>query len=859
LEQLLDWHIDRLSKEETELVYWLAIEREPVNLVALYNNVISSVSRKNMPSTLQTIQRRIPLERVGSAHFTLQPVLLEHVTERLVTEIVDGIERAIPSIIRAGSRPFSKISRVAINAVQAFNDFPLIKATAKENVRESQRRLILGPVAERLAAAHGRELNTVVGCLLDVWRRETSGELGYIIGNIINLLSYLSIDMHGFNFSHLPIWQACLHDVNLHSTDFSFCRFRHTTFRHPFGTVFSVCYSPDGEFIAIGDDNGEIRLFFAANGQPGFRCVGHSDVVSAVAFSPQGNLIASASYDNTVRLWDSRDGRCINIFVGHRGWVYALAFSADGKTLATVSEDGTCRLWDVQTGKWASPKIQETGFLASVAFSPDGKMLAVAGRSRIVSLFRISDLKNPIQLVRHEARVSALAFSSQGDLLASAGEDHQIHLWRPDQGSHVATFSGHSDSINSLSFSSAGDILASASMDHTVRLWSTVRRECVGELRVAPARIWAVQCNPTNRTLATGSEDGAVRVWDMDTCECIMTLRGYSNKTWSLCFSSTQSLLAAANEDGLVRLWNIQEGRTRMELRGHASRVWAVACSPDGRWVASASDDLSVRLWNLQSGACRYVMHGHADWIRALAFDPTSQVLASAAEDGRILLWDVSTGAQVMQIECARTRLLFSVAFYANGRCIAAGGEGNRIHLFSSKDGARIGELTGHDGWVSAIVPLNPEAFTFASCSEDGTVKLWDLEQMACIGTLTVGCKVWCGSYYNRGESFVSGSEDGMLGLWSLKSGRCESQARAHQGAVWSLAVNPTGDVLATAGNDGSVRLWHLPELMPYAAAGTLRPARPYEGMNITGATGITSAQTDALLALGAINMPSIH
>ena len=47
----------------------------------------------------------------------------------------------------------------------------------------------------------------------------------------------------------------------LHATDFSFTEFRHSTFRHAFGTVFSIDYSPNGELIAVGDDNGEVRHY----------------------------------------------------------------------------------------------------------------------------------------------------------------------------------------------------------------------------------------------------------------------------------------------------------------------------------------------------------------------------------------------------------------------------------------------------------------------------------------------------------------------------------------------------------------------------------------------------------------------
>jgi WD40 repeat protein len=251
-------------------------------------------------------------------------------------------------------------------------------------------------------------------------------------------------------------------------------------------------------------------------------------------------------------------------------------------------------------------------------------------------------------------------------------------------------------------------------------------------------------------------------------------------------------------------------------------------------------------------------MHGHSDWIRTLAFDPSGRVLGSAGEDGRIFIWDVASGTRVTQIEGAMSRV-FAVAFCDKGRCVVAGGAGNTIHLFSPKDGSRIGELAGHEGWVSAIVSPDASGINFASCSEDGTVKLWDLARRECTGTLVVGCKVWCGSFCDRGESFLSGSEDGTLRRWALKSRHCESEARAHQGAVWSLAVNSDEDTVATAGNDGNIRLWRLPDNAPYSPVSTLRPARPYEGMNITNATGLTSAQTEALLALGAIRIPSIQ
>jgi WD40 repeat protein len=847
LEDLLDWHVDRLPPAETELIYWLAIEREPVTLTTLYDDLIHPLSRERIASTLQSLQRRIPLEHVPPHQFALQPVLIEHLTARLVNRVASAFSAGIQR---------SKTDADDLSRLQSMlNSHSLCKATAKESVRAAQQRLILGPIAEQLTLSAGnRNLRSLLMGFLDRWRRENWNEPGYAAGNIINLLTHLNIDLHGADFSHLRVWQASLHDVKLHSTDFSFADFHHTSFRHAFGTAFSLAYSSDGEFIAVGDDNGEIRLFFAKNGQLHMRCAGHADVISAIAFSADGQVMGSASFDNTIRLWNMKDGQCTSVLLGHDGWVYSLDFSPDGRTLASASEDGTWRLWDIETGACARVVTEEPGFVAAVTFSPDGQLLAVGGSSGTVNLFRTSDLDHKTRLLGHTGRIRSLAFSRQGDLLASGAEDRDILLWRPEDGTLLATLSGHSGAVMSLSFSDIGDVLASGSDDHTVRLWSTGRRECVGQLYASASRIWSVDCSPTGRSVAAASEDSAVRIWDIDTCQHLATLRGYSNKTWSLTFCQESSRLVAGNEDSLVRVWDVRQAATTLELRGHESRIWAIARSGDGKYVASASDDLTVRIWDLQSGTCVHILRGHADWIRSVAFSPDSQLLASGGEDGKIIVWDVHTGGSRTIIEGHIPRV-FSIAFCGDESYLAAGGADHDIHLFSPHDGARLGILRGHDGWLSTVIPF--DRIMLGSCSEDGTARIWDLAQKACTREFVVGHKVWCGAFCAPWGSFLTGSEDGTIRRWSLSSGFCEAEVRAHQGSVWSLAVNEPPGLIASAGDDGVIRLWQLPQLMPSTSPNVLRSPRPYEGMNITGATGLTLEQRNALAALGAIEIPS--
>jgi WD40 repeat protein len=118
----------------------------------------------------------------------------------------------------------------------------------------------------------------------------------------------------------------------------------------PFGgeEVYALAFSPGGEALAAGEEDGTVRLWDVAGGHERWHLRGHEDIVHSLAFSPDGRLLASGGLvDNGVCLYEVASGKVLRRYAGHEGAVAVLAFAPGGGTLASGSWDTTVLLWDV--------------------------------------------------------------------------------------------------------------------------------------------------------------------------------------------------------------------------------------------------------------------------------------------------------------------------------------------------------------------------------------------------------------------------------------------------------------------------------------------------------------------------------
>ncbi len=837
IRDVLDQQFERLSNLEKEIMYWLAINREPVSLSNLREDIVSPTPPQKLVEALESLVRRSLIEQ-SAATFTLQPVVMEYATQVLIERVCEEITTENFDLFRC----------------HAF-----MKATAKDYIKETQIRLILQPLINELLAIFRSKkgIEKQLTQILAKLREESAQEPGYSGGNILNLFSQLQTDLSGYDFSNLAVWQADLRSVNLHNINFAHADLANCIFAETFGGIHSVAFSPDAQFLAMGDTDNQVHLYQIADGKQQLVCVGHTDWVWSVTFSPDGKVLASSGKDQTIKLWDVNTGKCLATLQGHNGGIWSVAYSPrtsltdtlGAHILASASEDQTVKLWDANTGQCLKTLRGHNGRVSSIAFSPDGQILASGCYDQTVRLWDISTGRCLKTLQGNNGGVWSVSFSPDGQTLASGGHDQMVRLWDISTGQCIKSLQDHTDCVISVFFNSDGQILATGGYDKMVKLWELSTGNCLKTLQGHSSRLWSVAFSPDTHMLASGGDDQTVRLWDINTGQCLKTLQGYISGIWAVTFSANGQILISGNGNKTVKLWDTNTGQCLKTLRGHSNRVTSVALSPNGQLVASGSEDQTVRLWDANTAECLKTLRGHSNWITSVAISPNCQILASGSDDQTVRLWDVSTGRCIRILE-GHTDKVWSVAFNPNGQTVATGCHDQTIKLWDVSTGQCVQTLKEHNDLIWSIT-YSPNGRLLATTSSDQMIKLWDTNTGECIQTLKGhSSSVYSAAFSPDGSILGSSGQDQTVKLWDLHTNQCIKTLEGHTQLVWSVAFSPNGQSLASASQDDTIKIW---DVKSGECLKNLRNDRPYEGINITGIRGITEAQKTSLKALGAV------
>ncbi len=279
----------------------------------------------------------------------------------------------------------------------------------------------------------------------------------------------------------------------------------------------------------------------------------------SVGFTPDGQTLVVGAEDGSVRLVDPKDGHVRRTLAPMGGNVWSVDVSPDGQHLVVTCDDSEVKVYNLQTNAVEFTFPQPTSTKTGV-FSPDGKLLATGDRNATIRVWDMST-QIPTELEKHHGTVHSLAFSPDGKRLASAGSDGAIKVWdlnhpekKPD------SLEEHSGSVYGVAFSPNQAIprLASAGWDGTVRIWDARNGNLLHTLQGHTGDVWGVSFGQGGKILASGGSDGTVRIWDVETGKELHVYRGGSRGVHCVRFAKDGTTLAAAGRDGQVRVWEVK-------------------------------------------------------------------------------------------------------------------------------------------------------------------------------------------------------------------------------------------------------------------------------------------------------------
>jgi WD40 repeat protein len=852
LQQVLDQQFQRLSVLERDTMYWLAIERDRVALKDLCADFIGGMSKRELLKAVQPLRRRSLIERgEQAAVFTLQPVVMEYVSERLVRQVAEEII--------AGN--LASLSRYA-----------LMKAQSSDYIRECQTRLLVQPVLEQLLAHFGdaERLEQHLLHLVHLLRELPYDTQGYAGGNIVNLLVCLKGHIRSLDFSHLVVRQAYLRGIEAKDASFARADVTDSRFTEPLDSIASMVLSPDGKYLAVGGFGGQIRVWLVSDGKPLMTIKGHSRIVWALAFSLDSQLLASGGYDRSVKLWDvsggEESGRCLRVLHGHDKWIRSISFSPDGTLLASSGDDETIRIWDAHNGECLHILRGYTGTIWALTFSPDSTLLATTGYDGNVRLWNARNGTCLHILQGHSGTVLTVAFHPSGDMFASGGEDGRINLWDVKSGQCLETLHTHTKRAASISFNPEGTTLACGTLDGMVEIWKIAenRRDYyrIRTLQGHTSWVSIVSFGPGG-LLASTSYDEEVKLWNVESGKCLRVFQGYNNVICTLAFSPNGKKLVHGDVNGFLKVWGLEQnvdGRDTNTFRGHPGRVWSIAFCPDGKTFASGGDDLSIHLWDVSTRHCLQTLHGHPTIILSLAFSPDGSLLAGSSFDNTIRLWQVGKEEEEGYFRTLQghTEVVWSVVFSPDGKMLASSGNNGEIKLWDIESGQCLATLHNDSSPVGALA-FSSDGKTVLSGNIEGSVVLWEVSEednKHCLKTLQGQSFLnWIKAmtFSQDGTTLATGGNEQTVKLWYIKEEETTLQPSTfsgHGGLIWSVAFSMDNRLLASGDDEGIIAIW---DVQTGTYQQILRSDRPYERMNISQVKGISETQRTLLKALGAI------
>lgn len=563
-------------------------------------------------------------------------------------------------------------------------------------------------------------------------------------------------------------------------------------------SIYSICLSPTGRILALGNGRGELQLWDILKGKKLREWSGHKGTVRSMTFNSDGTMLLTGGVDDFLRCWTLKDQKMKWEFQGPRNEVSDVAM-VNPETVIACPGDSTPVLLEVETGKVIRRLKGHQSNVPSVSVSKDGGRCLTGSFDRTLRLW---DLKTGEELIaiRQQQVITAVALSPNGLYAACAGNDFGINVWDLNEKRVVARLSGHRADIGRMIYSADGRLLMSASRDGTTRLWDVARQRNIQSCTYSQYSVEGVAWVPNTELFVTAGRDGFWHLWKSFDKTILKPFPFKGRLAHGAAMSHNGRFVAACGPD--------RYAKSRQVV------IQSFLDAPEEAWkgIRFALADSKIKnqvsamtLWDVETKQMLHQFDNKPGKVMDVAFSPDDRKLVSGGLN--IQIWDVE-GASLIK-SFGEDDLVYKVAFGPEGKKIYSGGM--NIRVWDAETGKM---LVSHDGRIYTPRSLEFSSdcrYYAASSLKSSNVELREVQTDKLVRVYETGGIVMNRiAFSHDGKWIGAGASDGTISVWNRESGAVKKAWNGTKSMIMSLALSSDGALLVTGSRNAGLHLFEV-------------------------------------------------
>lgn len=533
----------------------------------------------------------------------------------------------------------------------------------------------------------------------------------------------------------------------------------------------------------------------------------------------QGNVVVAGLSNNKVAWWDITAATLIHQ-VDLSKPARSVSLRNDAAEFALALEDGAIKICEVTkdkakaADKVVTKTIPDVGKVLLAYHPSNPNQIAIADDRKTVKTWLIKEGKAE-QTMTLDAPASHIAWNKDASrLLACAG--NQTTLFNPQDGKVINKLA-HVTPVVYASFPADASRVVSVTQDGQTHVMDLGNGKAVQSF-TGKSALAAGGTGDARKFAVIGKDAVVVETLNLNRqiVASATPLRGIS-----ILDGGNRAVTVA--EDGIAKIFNLTNGNLDKELKGHQGVIEVVASTPNSQLIFTSGADQTLRCFQANDGK---EIKSIKQASRVLSLAVQGNLLVIGMADGTLQFLDVTftPGQPAPATFCKvlhsfkQPNMITSVVMPAAGVIAYTASSDKSIRSFKIAGDVPTRNLAGHGNLVDAVI-FSPDGLSLASCSHDGTVRLWSLADGKQSGEVKLNPQpLYCLAWRNDGKQLAMGSFDRSIRFIDVGAKKIEREIKGyeekgspngHQDAVYAV-VYAGLDQLYSAGADGKIKLWNL-------------------------------------------------